>query len=58
MSEDPRFIEVFHHDRWLATARPQTELTAADRHVALERRRADARELEARARRARRRARL
>jgi putative transposase len=58
MPHDPRFIEIFHRDRWLATARPQTDLTAADRRDALERRRADARELEARARRARRRARM
>lgn len=58
MPHDPRFIEVFHQDRWVATARPQTELTAADRQAALERRREDARELEARARRAGRRVRL
>lgn len=58
MPHDPRFIEIFHNDRWLATARPQDELTAADRREALERRRADARDLEARARRARRRAHL
>jgi putative transposase len=58
MPHDPRFIEIFHRDRWLATARPQAELTDADRREALERRRADARVLEARARRARRRGRL
>ncbi|MGH2946558.1 MAG: Mu transposase C-terminal domain-containing protein, partial [Solirubrobacteraceae bacterium] len=37
MPHDPRFIEIFHRDRWLATARPQGELTAADRQAALER---------------------
>jgi len=58
MPHDTRFIEVFYRDRWLATARPQDELTEAERRQALERRRADARELEARARRARRRGRL
>jgi putative transposase len=55
---DPRFIEIFHRGRWLVTARPQIALTEADRRDALERRRADERELEARARRARRRGRL
>jgi len=56
MPHDPRWIEVFHNGDWLATARPSAELDAAARARALERRREDARELKAWARRARRRA--
>ena len=56
MPYDRRWIEVFHIGQWLATARPSVELDAAARGRALERRREDARELKAWARRARRRA--
>jgi putative transposase len=56
MPHDRRWIEVFHDGKWLATARPSVELDAATRGRALERRREDARELKAWARRARRRA--
>jgi putative transposase len=56
MPHDRRWIEVFHDGRWLATARPSVELDAATRACALERRREDAKELKAWARRARRRA--
>jgi putative transposase len=56
MPHDRRWIEVFHNGQWLATARPSVELDAAARARALERRREDARELKAWARRARRRA--
>ena len=56
MPHDHRWIEVFQNGRWLATARPSVELDAASRTCALERRREDARELKAWARRARRRA--
>ena len=56
MPHDRRWIEVFHGRKWLATARPSVELDAAARARVLERRREDARELRAWARRARRRA--
>ena len=56
MPHDRRWIEVFHDGRWLATAHPSVELDAAARARALERRREDAGELKAWARRARRRA--
>ncbi|MGO9753062.1 MAG: Mu transposase C-terminal domain-containing protein [Solirubrobacteraceae bacterium] len=56
MPHDRRWIEVFHKGQWLATARPSVELDAAARARAVERRREDARELKAWARRARRRA--
>lgn len=56
MPHDRRWIEVFQNGEWLATARPSLELDAAARVRALERRREDARELKAWARRARRRA--
>jgi putative transposase len=56
MPHDRRWIEVFHDGQWLASARPSVELDAATRARALERRREDAKELKAWARRARRRA--
>ena len=56
MPHDRRWIEVFHDGKWVATARPSVELDAAARARVLERRRADAKELRAWARRARRRA--
>lgn len=56
MPHDRRWVEVFHEGRWLATARPSVEFDAATRARVLERRREDARELKAWARRARRRA--
>lgn len=58
MPHDPREVELYRDGRWLATAKPQDELTAADRERALDRRRDDAAELARRARRARRRARV
>ena len=56
MPHDRRWIEVFHDRKWLATARPSVELDANARARVLERRREDAKELKAWARRARRRA--
>ena len=56
MPYDRRWIEVFHDGEWLATARPSVELDAATRARVLERRREDAKELKAWARRARQRA--
>jgi putative transposase len=56
MPHDRRWVEVFHGGKWLATARPSVEFDAAARGRVLERRREDARELRAWARRARRRA--
>ncbi len=56
MPHDRRWVEVFHDGKWLATARPSVELDAAARGRVLERRREDAKELRAWARRARRRA--
>ena len=56
MPHDRRWVEVFHDRKWLATARPSVELDAAARARTLERRREDAKELKAWARRARRRA--
>ena len=58
MPHDRRWIEVFHDGKWLATARPSVELDPAARARVLERRREDAKELKAWARRARRRARV
>ena len=54
MPHDRRWVEVFHGGKWLATARPLVELDAAARGRVLERRREDAKELRAWARRARR----
>jgi putative transposase len=54
---DDRHIEVFIDGRWLATARPQNALTAAERDRILDQRRADAAEQGRRQRRASRRAR-
>ncbi len=54
---DDRQIEVFDHDRWLATARPQNALSAEERDRVLARRRADAAEQAGRQRKASRKAR-
>ena len=54
---DLRQIEVFRHDRWLATAYPQDTLSEEQRVAVLARRRDDAAELARHHRRARRRAR-
>jgi putative transposase len=54
---DLRQIEIFRGDEWLATAYPQGALTAEQREEVLARRRADAKELGRRQRRASRRAR-
>jgi putative transposase len=56
MPHDRRWVEVFHDGKWLATARPSVEFDAAARGRVLQRRREDAKELRAWARRARRRA--
>ena len=58
MPHDRRWIEIFHHGRWLATAYPSSELDEDARVRALERRREDEKALRAWARRARRRAQL
>jgi putative transposase len=54
---DDRQIEVFDHDRWLATARPQNALSAEERDRVLARRWADAAEQARRQRKASRKAR-
>ena len=58
MPHDRRWIEIFHHGRWLATGYPSSELDEDARVRALERRREDEKALRAWARRARRRAQL
>lgn len=58
MPHDPRQIEVYRQGRWLTTACPQAQLSAAERDAVLERRARDARDLDKQARRARRRARV
>lgn len=58
MPHDPRQIELYREGCWLATARPQSQLSAAERDRVLDRRARDAREVAAQARRARRRARV
>lgn len=58
MPHDPRHIELYREGQWLATARPQSQLSAAERERVLDRRAQDAREIAAQARRARRRARV
>ena len=58
MPHDGRWIEIFHHGRWLAIAYPSSELDEDARLRALERRREDEKALRVWARRARRRAQL
>lgn len=58
MPHDARAIEVYRDGRWLATACPQSQLSAEQRERVLERRAQDARELATATRRARRRARV
>jgi putative transposase len=58
MPHDPRKVEVYKDTAWLATAKPQHLLTREERDQVLAARRADARELAHRQRRASRLARI